>query len=407
MTVRTSLAAYVLVPALAVAGSGCSLQPNANVLPGQVATGDDGYTVTVRFAHVENLVQNSAVMYRDATIGTVTGIELDDWKPTVTLRLLTDVSLPVDTRFTIGQKTLLGAQYVEAAAPADASGTSLADGAVVPVERTGGYPGTEQVLTAAALLLNNGGLSQISTITGELSAALDDRHVDARQLIRRLQELLDTVNANKDNVIGALRELEGLSGSLAAQRGDIARAIDQVTPALRMLNRERDELIRSVRAAGVLSGHTVELVGATQEDLLGTLDALRPTLANLARSSAQLPEALKFMITLPFPVMTADRALKGDYANLYATIDLRGSTLSKNFGSYLVPGMQASNPLSVPLVPELGGLIPKVTDPLLQTLPQVGALLSPGTGTNGGSAPSPAPSTAPKSCGLLSVLGGC
>jgi phospholipid/cholesterol/gamma-HCH transport system substrate-binding protein len=397
---RSHLAAYLLVPCIAVAVTGCSLQPNANVLPGQTATGGDGYTVTVHFGHVENLVRNSAVMYRDATIGTVTDIKLDDWQPTVTLRLLEDVKLPANTRFTIGQKTLLGAQYVEVEASTKASGAALADGAVVPVSRTGGYPETEQVLSAAALLLNNGGLSQISTITGELSAALDHQ-VDARELIDRLQELLDIVDANKENVIGALRELDGLSGSLAAQRTDIARAIDDVTPALRMLNRERDQLVRSVHAAGVLSGHTVQLVGATQGDLLGTLEALRPTLANLARSSAHLPEALKFMVTLPFPIMTSDQAVKGDFANLFATLDLSGSTLSKNFGSYVLPGLQASNPLATPLLPQVGGLLPQVTDPLLKTLPQVGSLLSPAP------KPAPAPSTSAKSCGLLSVLGGC
>lgn len=65
----TRAAAVSLLPA--ILATGCSLQPNENTLPGQVATGSDGYTVTVRFESVENLVPNSQVLLDDVVIGTV------------------------------------------------------------------------------------------------------------------------------------------------------------------------------------------------------------------------------------------------------------------------------------------------------------------------------------------------
>ncbi|NHA01245.1 MCE family protein [Nocardioides sp. W3-2-3] len=156
---------------LASLTAGCSLQPNENTLPGQVATGSDGYGVTVHFEAVENLVPNSQVLLDDVVVGTVTDIRVQDWHAVADIRLLDSVPISEDARFTIGQKTLLGAQYVEVNSPrvnATASPASLlADGDEVPLARTGQAPGTEQVLAGVALLLNNGGLSQISTITGE------------------------------------------------------------------------------------------------------------------------------------------------------------------------------------------------------------------------------------------------
>ena len=81
--------------------TGCQLHPNDNTLPGQVAVGDDGYTVTVYFDRIENLVANSTVQRDDVTIGTVAKVEVDDWKAKVTLRLKRSVRIPGNAIFSI------------------------------------------------------------------------------------------------------------------------------------------------------------------------------------------------------------------------------------------------------------------------------------------------------------------
>ena len=188
----TRAAAVSLLPA--ILATGCSLQPNENTLPGQVATGSDGYTVTVRFESVENLVPNSQVLLDDVVIGTVTDIRVEDWHAAADLRLLESVPIARDARFTVGQKTLLGAQYVQVSSDTTQATTGAAElleeGDDVPLASTDQAPGTEQVLAGVALLLNNGGLSQISTITDELTSALADRQLDARSLVTRSNELL-------------------------------------------------------------------------------------------------------------------------------------------------------------------------------------------------------------------------
>src|SRR6266545_4732572 len=128
--------------------SGCAIQPNDNTLPGQTAVGADGYTVTVHFDQIENLVPNSTVQKDNVVIGTVTSIDTEDWEAVVRLRLLRDTQLPKGAVFSIGQKTLLGAQYVDVTAPEPSPGHGgaavLRNGDVVPVEQTGTYPATEQ-----------------------------------------------------------------------------------------------------------------------------------------------------------------------------------------------------------------------------------------------------------------------
>jgi phospholipid/cholesterol/gamma-HCH transport system substrate-binding protein len=329
--------------------SGCAIQPNDHTLPGQVAVGDDGYTVKVHFDQVENLVPNSTVLMDNVVIGTVASIDTVDWQAVVELRLLRDTPVPKNAVFSIGQKTHLGAQYVDVVDPPKPSGSKLADGDVVPVDQTGTYPATEQVLGAVALLLNNGGLSQISTITGELATAFEGRVPDTRGLIRRSKELLTVLDSNRGEIVSALESLDSLSAGLRDDQDLLIDAVDRITPGIRVLEAERERLVNAIADTGRTSNRAVRVVQASESALLANLDALGPILTNLGRVSESLPEALKMGLTIPWPAMTTRDAIKGDYFNQFTTLDLRGSVLTDTWLGGLPPALQAGDPIEDPL----------------------------------------------------------
>ena len=335
--------------AVVLLGAGCAIQPNDNTLPGQTAVGDDGYTVKVHFDQIENLVPNSTVQKDNVVIGTVASIDTVDWEAVVELRLLRDAPVPKDAVFSIGQKTLLGAQYVDVVVPPKPSSSTLADGDVVPAEQTGTYPATEQVLGAVALLLNTGGLSQISTITGELSTALEGRVPDTKGLIRHADDLLAVLDRNRDEIVGALESLDALSSGLRGDQERLVSAIDRITPGLRVLEEERERLVSAVTTTARTSNRAVRVVRASESALLANLDALGPILTNLGRVSESLPEALKLGLTVPFPVTTTTKGVKGDYMNMFVTFDLRGSTLADAWLGGVPPALQAGDPVQDPL----------------------------------------------------------
>jgi phospholipid/cholesterol/gamma-HCH transport system substrate-binding protein len=359
------LVVAALLPVLAV--TGCSLQPNDYTLPGQTGVGSSGYTITVDFDQVENLVPNSTVQLNDVTVGTVGSISVTDWQAHVKLHLTKSVRIPAASTFSIGQKTLLGAQYVQISRPGDpltgptgtrnaavatgkVPGPDLRDGDVVGVSQTGSYPSTEEILGAAALLLNNGGLSQISVITGQLSTALHQHVPDTRSLIKRTNQLLAVLDRDKGSIIAALESLNHLSQQLADKRGVVAKAIDHITPGLKALNQERTNLIRAVTTTGRFSTRAADVIEVNRAALLGNLQALRPILGHLSEVADSLPDALKIGLTIPFPAMTTTDAVKGDYANLFANIDLRLPGLAKSFLGFSTPAaLQATNPVRAPL----------------------------------------------------------
>ena len=83
--------------------------------------------------------------------------------------------MPANVHAAVGQKSLLGAEYIQLSPPSTGANGRLRKDAVIPLSRTNHYPGTEEVLAAVSLLLNNGGLSQLRTITTELDKALNGR----------------------------------------------------------------------------------------------------------------------------------------------------------------------------------------------------------------------------------------
>jgi phospholipid/cholesterol/gamma-HCH transport system substrate-binding protein len=391
------------------AGTGCDLQPNSYTFPGQKAVGDDGYTVTVAFDKVENLVPNSNVQLDNVTIGTVTKIKVDDdWRAQVTLRIADDQRLPTDARFAIGQKTLLGAQYVEvsttapagkAAGAARAQGAAyLEDGAAVPVAQTGTYPSTEHVLGAASLLLNNGGLSQISTITGELSTALSGRVPQTRDLVEQLDQLLTVLDGNRGDIVHALEALGRLSKNLRANQAVIGSAIDRITPGLRALNEERDDLVRAIRDTGRLGVDAGRVIEINQRAIVANLSSLRPVLSQVGAASSQLVDALKIGFSIPFPAMTTTNAIRGDYANLFTTLDLSATSLAQMWlggGAAFQSGDPVTSPLATPTAPRTatGGTHPSAPAPTAPTAPPAGG--------------TPSPSPTKSSCSVVQILVGC
>lgn len=336
MRIRHALVAVVVAAATGL--TGCSLQPNDYTLPGQVAVGSDGYSTWVTFDQIANLVPNSAVELNDVVVGTVASIEVSNWQAKVKLRLLRSANIPSNAIFSIGQKTLLGAQYVEVALPAKPSLTPLEARTSVPESQTGTYPATEQVLGAVALLLNNGGLSQIQTITSQLSAAFTDHVPDTRELIRRSTQLLSAFDQNKGQVVGALQALNRLSVGLSRDNSALGSAIDRLGPGLKSLADERQSLVNALNATGRTGAQASRVIDASRAGLLQTVNGLRPILANLQGVAATLPDALKIAITIPFPAMTTTEAVRGDYANLFATIDVRASSFATTWLGAMLGG---------------------------------------------------------------------
>ncbi|MBM9618134.1 MCE family protein [Streptomyces zhihengii] len=302
-------------------------------LPGGADLGDDPYEITAEFADVLSLVPQSAVKVNDVAVGRVTGISLDqeDWSATVTMRINGKVRLPANAFAHLEQSSLLGEKYIQLSPPPkDAAGT-LAAGAAIPMNRTNRNPEVEEVFGALSLLLNGGGVAQIKTIATELNKAIGGREPRIRSLLTRLDELVTSLDNNKADITKALDGVNRLATTLATRKQDVGTVLTDLSPGLKVLEKQRGSLLTMLRSLDTLSGVAVRTVNASKADTIADLKALAPTLKALADSGQNLPDSLQVMLTYPFTDEVL-RGIKGDYLNVYLdTTAVPGTTIIPEF----------------------------------------------------------------------------
>lgn len=388
----------------AVLAGGCEFNGlNSLPLPGTQGGGDGSYSIEIEMPNVTTIDENSPVKLDDVTVGNVTGIKLDGWHAKVTVSLNKDVVLPANATAMIGQTSLLGSNHVQLAPPMPpvAPQGRLQPGAVIPLDRAGAYPTTEQALSSLSVVLNGGGLGQIQEISTELNSALKGREASVRSLFTQLDTLLGGLDKQKQDIIAATEGLNRLAGQVADQNKVLAGAIDGIGPALAVLNQQRTDLTNALVSLGRLGDVATKVVTSTKVDLIANLSNLAPALSALADSGQSLTQSLSILGTFPFPMNSYKNAFRGDYANLGITVDftlarlddalLKGTplagtltnlqnTLQQNAGQ----GTKAADPLQAPLH----------TAPQRPAAPLPGAVL-----------PGAAPPSAPANNSLPAVAG--
>ena len=369
-------------------------------LPGGADLGSHPYQVHIEFKDVLDLVPQAAVKVNDVAVGKVAAVGLgkDGWTADVTVSVNGDVVLPADATAELRQSSLLGEKYVELIAPKDGTGR-LANDATIPIERTNRNPEVEEVLGALSLLLNGGGIGQLQDITKELNNALSGNEPQVRSLLTNVNTVVSNLDAHRDDITKAIAGLNQLASTLSGQRNTIAGAIDNLGPGLETLTKQRDQLVTMLQALNNLSGVAVDTINKSKADLVADLVALRPTLQKLAEAGQDLPNSLQLLLTFPFPDATYN-AVKGDYTNLYANVDLNLGDIITNLANSSqnplsqLPGnigaSQQGNPLpAVPLpVPALPLPVlpqPSPGSPLSGLSGLLGGLLGSGTPAGGSS----------------------
>src|SRR5690606_28983977 len=305
--------------------SGCSQWRGLNSLelPGTQGKGPGAFTIQAQMPQVVNLRANSRVRVGDVTVGNITKIERQGWHALVTMKLNGDVNLPANVTAKLGQTSLLGSLHIELIPPTDEPPQGrLKEGSLIPLDRAGNYPTTEETLSALSLVLNGGGVARLGEITRELGQALDGRGEELRSLITQLDTFVAYVDNQKDDIIAAADSLNNLVGQIADDKPVVDRALKTVPEALQVLREERDVIVDAADRIGKFSALAADSVNQTKENLIKELRDLGPVLESLANAGQDLTRSLDFFATFPFPKPTLPKWLRGDYANLTAVIDL-------------------------------------------------------------------------------------
>ena len=279
------LRSFLVVLAASLVLTGCNFDVYELPLPGGTDPGDDPITVTVQFRDVLDLVPQSTVKVNDVSVGKVTKVDLAGQVAEVTLELRRDTALPDNAVAEIRMTSLLGEKFVQLAPPEEgASDNLLETGDQIPLERSGRNPEVEEVLGALSLLLNGGGVAQLTTITSELNLALEGREGTARSVLRQIEIFMQQLDEGKADIVDAIESLNRLSIAVNDQTSSIDLALEELPSALTSLDRQRGDLVKMLQALNRLGDVGVRVIKASKEATIDSITQLQPVLTELANS---------------------------------------------------------------------------------------------------------------------------
>ncbi|ODR18237.1 MCE family protein [Mycolicibacterium porcinum] len=383
--------------------AGCAFRGiNSLPLPGAVGRGPDARTYHIEIANVGTLEANSPVMVSDVVVGSIATMKVKNGHADVEVSIRPDVAVPANAVATIGQTSLLGSSHLALDPPVDQAPTGrLPAGATLTLNQTSTYPTTEQTLAAVSALVNSGGLGQIGDIIHNMNSALSGHEPQLRDLLARLDRLVTTFDAQRSDVVEAMRAVDRLTGTFGAQKDVLTRALHTMPGALDVLVEQQSSFTSALHELGVFADNATQVVNDTQADLVTNLRNLQPTICSLANVGPDLDRGLAFLSSYPLTQDFIDRAVRGDYINLFATIDLTVNRLKSGMflgtrwgheGLTLVPApgdpgydaYYSNNPLATgiapPMTPNPTGLPEGVGPPP----PRIPGTPSPTNGAIGG-----------------------
>lgn len=350
--------------------TGCSFQGvNSLPLPGTVGRDVGSVTYHAVFPNVGTLEPNSPVMINDVIVGTVDRMTARDWHAYVDLSVRPDVAIPGNAVATVGQTSLLGSMHISLDPPMGTPAQGrLNPGTTLGLERTSIYPSTEQTLSTLSTLVNAGGLGQIGDIVQTVSTALSGRESQIRDLLSKLDRFVGIFDRQQTDAVMSLQALNRLAGTLNSRRDTITVALNEIPSALDVLLQERPRFTAALNELRTFSDTAIGVVQQTHDDLVHNLDNLGPTVQSLADIGPDIGTALAFLPVYPLGQNVIDRGVRGDYMNLFVTVDLtrnrfkRGLLAGTRWGDEDLPLVPApgdpgydhyytTNPMGAPLLP--------------------------------------------------------
>jgi len=301
---------------------------NSLDMPGTAGHGRGAYTISVELPDVATLPQNSPVMVDDVTVGSVSGLDAvqrpdGTFYAAVKLSLDASVNLPANATAKVAQTSLLGSQHVELAAPAEQPAQGrLGNGSVIPIGHTGRYPTTEEVLSSLGVVVNKGNLGAIQDISDAAYAAVAGRADTFAELIPRLAELTAALNAQTNDILAAADGLDRFAAILAQNKDSLARTLDGLPQALKVLNNNRANIVNAFAALQKFGTVAAKMLSETKQDFAADIKDLYPVIKALNDNRTDLVGSLDLLPTFPFTTKYLKRAVRGDYMNVFVTFDL-------------------------------------------------------------------------------------
>jgi phospholipid/cholesterol/gamma-HCH transport system substrate-binding protein len=288
------------------------------------------YRVTVELPAAAGLYRNGNVTYRGTEVGRVVDVRLADDDGTrredvvlAELSLTSKIPVPADLDARVRSQSAIGEQFVELLPRGD--GPALADGAVIPLDRTSVPPDVNALLNATNAGLDAIPRENLQTAVDEAYLAVGGLGPELSRLVRGSTTLATDARRELDSITalidGAAPVLDSQTVTASSVRGWASHLAD-ITDQVRTRDAELARLLDDGPDAADELRQTVDRVAPALPVMLANLGSL----GDLALTYRPAIEQLLVLLPQNTAVMQgaglADRHLKTPYKGGYLSFNL-------------------------------------------------------------------------------------
>ena len=176
-------------------------------------------------------------------------------------------------------------------------------------------------------MLRGGGIPNLEVIQTEVNNLLTGNADQIRDFLTNLNTFTDRLNQQRDDIARAIDSSNRFFAYVASRNNTLDQLLVDLPPLVNYLGGARDRLSDAVIALGRFNKVAGETLSAAQADLNTNLAILQRPLKQLGRGAPYFLEAMKLIVTNPYPLDNIPKAMRGDYINLSLTADLTLSSL--------------------------------------------------------------------------------
>jgi phospholipid/cholesterol/gamma-HCH transport system substrate-binding protein len=220
-------------------------------------------TITALFTSATGIYPGDQVRIAGVEVGTITAIQPDGSRATMTLEVAHGVRVPADAKAIVVAQNLVSARFVQLA-PAYTSGPLLSDGSVIGVERTAVPVEWDEVKEQ---------LSRLATDLGPAATA------PTSSAGRFIDSAANAMAGNGAKLRQTLKQLAGISRVIADGSGDISQIITNLQTFVAVLRDSNQQIIQFENRLATLSS----VLDGSRSDIDDALTNLAAAIVDVQR----------------------------------------------------------------------------------------------------------------------------
>jgi phospholipid/cholesterol/gamma-HCH transport system substrate-binding protein len=277
-----------VVVALALAGL-----VTVKLLPG------DTKRAVAYFPLAVHLYPGSDVDVLGVKVGTVTSVTPQATQVKVVMEYDASRRIPAGATATVDEPTLVADRVVELS-PAYSGGAVLADGATIPLQRTG-VPLELDQLTSNLVQLAQALGPEGANKTGSLGRAIQvgaanlrGEGAQAHTTVSRLAQLMGTIGDNREALFGTIRNLQQFTTTLAQHDAETRSFTTDLADVSQQLAQESGAFSTALHNLGIALADVSHFIHANRDALSGDVRQLATVTQILAREKLLLAHIADF-----------------------------------------------------------------------------------------------------------------